>query len=159
MTLNETVLRKLSEWQPAGAGRHVLAASSAGWTVSVTADRCDGMGCLVWELSLTRKTTPAGDAGLPSWAEGVAKRVKSLAESLKVIEVDKVRNEALLRSQDPSRRGEHVLYFEILLRGTQSATLRRYQAQHAAGSHRQQVGFALTHEALAKLAEDVAADQ
>jgi hypothetical protein len=137
----------------------VLAASNAGWTVSVTADRCDGMGCLVWELAFARKGAPAADARLTSWAEGVAKRVKSLAEPLKVIEVDTVRNEALLRSQEPSQRGEHVLYYEVLLRGTQSATLRRYQAQHTAGSHRQQVGFVLTHEALAKLAEDVAAGQ
>jgi len=159
MTLSETVLRKLSEWHPSGAGRHVLAASNAGWTVSVTADRCDSMGCLVWELSLTRKTAAAASASLSNWAEGVAKRVQSLAEALKVIEVDKLRNEALLRSEKPSQRGEHVLYYEILLRGTQSATLRRHQGQHTAGSHRQQVGFALTHEALAKLAEDVAADQ
>ena len=159
MNLSETVLRKLSEWHPSGAGRHVLAASNAGWTVSVTADRCDSMGCLVWELSLTRKTAAAASVSLSSWAEGVAKRVQSLAEPLKVIEVDTVRNEALLRSQEPSPRGEQVFYYEVLLRGTQSATLRRYQAQHTAGSHRQQVGFVLTHEALAKLAEDVAAGQ
>jgi hypothetical protein len=43
----------------------------------------------------------------------------------------------------------------VLLYGTAAATVRRYQASHEAGARREQVAFALTHEALAKLAGDL----
>jgi hypothetical protein len=160
MTLNETLLRKLSDWHPSGAGRHVLGASDeqSGWMAAVSADRCDSMGCMVWELTLTRKTTAPATATLKGWAERAVKRVNCLMEPLKVVEVDQDRDEAVLRSQAPAQRGEHVLYYEVLLRGNSAATIRRYQASHVPGKHRQQVAFALTHEALAKLAADLAAD-
>ena len=156
--LNETLLQKLSDWRPAGSGRHVLGTTDeqSGWSASVNADRCDSMGCLVWEFSLSRKAVLAG-ATLRGWADSAARRVISLVDVLKVIEVDEGRGEALLRSEQPSQRGDFVLYYEVHLRGTTAATVRRYQAKHQPGSHREQIAFALTHEALAKLAADLTA--
>ena len=77
-------------------------------------------------------------------------------EAQEVHEVDVERNEALLRSDTPTQRGDALFYYEVLLhnRGT---GVRRYQAS-ATGGARQQVAFPLTHEALAKLAADLTTD-
>jgi hypothetical protein len=157
MTLDETLLRKLSEWHPP-AGRRTLTVSdeAAGWSVAITADRCDVLGCLVWEAAV-RRTGPAprGEA-LQNWADRAAARVTGLLEPLKVHEIDAERNEALLRSAGPTQRAGNVFYYEVLLRGTAEAVIRRFQASHNGGK-REQVQFALTHEALAKLVADLTA--
>jgi hypothetical protein len=152
MTLEETLLRKLSEWHPP-AGRHTLTVpdDSTGWAVAVSADRSDVLGCLVWEASVRRSASlPQGET-LTRWAERTAARATGLLEPLKVHEIDAERNEGLLRSAGPSQRGEQLFYYEVLLRGTTEAVVRRYQASHTGGK-REQVAFAVTHEALAKLA-------
>jgi hypothetical protein len=76
-------------------------------------------------------------------------------EPLKVIEVDSVGKQAQLRSESPLERGDKRFYYELLLSGLGVATLRRYQTDSGNGK-RAQTTFALTHEALAKLAGDVA---
>jgi len=77
-------------------------------------------------------------------------------EPLAVLEVDVMRNEALLRSDTPAERADKLFYYECLLSGTGPATLRRHQNTRLPGSWREQVAFALTHEALAKVAADLA---
>lgn len=54
MMLAEKLLPKLSEWQPAGSGRHSWSTDEAGWNVHLAADKADSLSCLVWELTLTR---------------------------------------------------------------------------------------------------------
>jgi hypothetical protein len=151
MTLANMLLEKLSEWRPPG-GRASLSVTdpASGWSAHLTADQRDVVGCLLWELSVRRPSSPAGEA-LRDWAERIASRTAALAEPIKVLEVDASRNEALLRSDGPAPRGDTVLYFEILVRGTTEAILRRYQASHLAGQKREQVVFALTYEGLASL--------
>ncbi|HZT83072.1 MAG TPA: hypothetical protein VFA26_22780, partial [Gemmataceae bacterium] len=73
------------------------------------------------------------------------------------VEVDAARNEALLRSVEPTRRGDDAFYSELLLRGTRAAELRRYRAARP-DARREQVAFALTHEALAKVVGDLTAE-
>ena len=68
-----------------------------------------------------------------------------------------VRNEAILRSDAPSRDGALASYFEIRLYGLSKAVVRRYSADTKAGTTREQVAFAITHDALSKLAADIAA--
>lgn len=155
MTLTEALLPKLSDWRPAGDGRHSWAETlPGGWAVHLAADKADSLSCLVWELTLTRDTAPAG-LTLDAWAAGVAARATGLMESLKVLEVDAALGEAVLRSQSPSARGEKLAYYEVRLHGLTRAVVRRYAATKAAGG-REQVAFALTHEVLAKLAGDIA---
>ena len=157
MTANETLLQKLAEWRPVGDGRHALACADehSGWTLTIEADRNDELGCLLWELKLRKATPSAGT--LQAWADGTAARVTSLIEPLKVIEVDVTRNEALLRSVQPTRRGDMIFYFEVLLRGTQEAQLARYQASQLDSKPRVRISAPVTHEALGKLVADVAA--
>ena len=156
MTRTESLLPKLSEWKPAGLGRHSLAAAlpESGWAVQLTADKADSLSCLVWELTLTRAgDAPAGFA-LKEWAEGVARRATGLLEPLRLLEVDDARGEALLRSDAPAPKGERLAYYEVNLFAAGRAVVRRFLASRAE-SGREQVAFALTHEVLAKLADDV----
>lgn len=155
MTLAENLLPRLSEWQPAGAGRHSWSETVAGWNVRVAADKADSLSCLVWELTLTRAADIPAGATLKTWADDVVGRVGGLLEDLKVYEVDAPRDEAVLRSDAPSARGEKLSYYEVRLHGLARAVVRRFTATKAVPG-REQVGFALTHEVLAKLAGDIA---
>ncbi len=154
MTLNEALLQRLSKWRT--AARQTLDVGGDGWAVSVAADRSDDLGCLVWDLAVRRATPPAEPVAVRDWAERLARRTTGLLEHLKLLEVDAERRQALLRSDEPSRRGDEVFYYEILLGGDGAASVRRYQSSRN-GGRREQVGFALTHEALAKLVGDLAA--
>ena len=62
---------------------------------------------------------------------------------------------AQLRSETPSQRNDDRHYYEVLLHSDAHALVRRYHARTAIP--REQVGFALTHEVLAKLVSDLAA--
>src|SRR5215212_2022146 len=126
MTLAETLQPKLSEWRPAGDGRHSWAEAFPvhGWAVRLAADKADSVGCLVWELALTRTAEPPAGLTLAGWAAGIAERAGGLMEDLKVVEVDTTRDEALLRSDEPSARGDDRLYYEVLLNGLTRATVR-----------------------------------
>jgi hypothetical protein len=157
MTLAENLLPKLSNWRPAGAGRHSWAAAfpASGYVVGIAADRTDSLSCLVWELTLTRTTEPPAGFTLKTWAAGIADRTTGLLEPLKLHEVDETRQEAILRSAAPARKGDGLAYYEIRLTGLTTAVVSRYSASKTT-SGRVQIGFALTHEALAKLAGDVA---
>jgi hypothetical protein len=159
MTLDETVLRKLADWRPEPGSRQILAVpdEGSGWAVSFEIDRHDELSSALWEVSLQRVTPARGGVTLQGWANGIASRVTGLLESLRVLEIDAQRNEALLRSTEPTRRSAELFYYEVLLKGIQAASVRRYQASPGRG-HREQVPFVLTHEALAKLIGDMATD-
>ena len=156
MTLAEHLHRSLSEWRPAAPGRQTLAVPTDAWTATVAADSTDTVGCLAWEMTLDR-TLPAPDGlTLKGWADGAAKRVSGLLERLTVIEVDAAHDAATLRSDVPTERGDKAGFYEVTLHGTARATLARFQADKAADGKRTRVPFAVTHEALAKVAGDIA---
>jgi len=157
MTLAESLLPKLSDWLPAGAGRHSWAAAfpTEGWTVRIAADKADTLSCLVWELHLSRTQEPPAGLTLRTWASAIAERVHGLMEPLSIYEVDETRNEAILRSTPPSKKGEALAYYEVHLSGLTNATVRRFTATRSAAG-RTQSAFALTHEVLARLAGDIA---
>lgn len=153
MKLAEKLLPKLSEWQPAGSGRHSWSTDEDGWNVHLAADKADSLSCLVWELTLTRTAAAPAKLTLKSWAEGIASRVEGLREDLKVYEIDA--DEALLRSMEPNAKGEALAYYEVKLHGVERAVVRRFAANKVKPG-REQMAFALTHEVLAGLAEGIA---
>ena len=157
MTLTESLLPKLSEWHPAGAGRHSWAESfpAEGWLVRLAADKTDSLSCLVWEMTLTRMGEPAPGLTLREWATAAAARVGGLMEPLVVHEIDETRGEAILRSTAPAKKGDALAYYEVRLTGLTTAVVRRFTADKTT-TGRAQVAFALTHEAIAKLACDIA---
>jgi hypothetical protein len=125
--------------------------------VAITADQHDKLGSSLWEVTLTAATPPAGRS-LHDWAHQIACRATGLLESLKVVEIDGPRNEAILRSDEPAAQGDRVAYYEVLLEGIRRAALRRYLASRQGNQRREQVPFTLTHEVLAKLVSDVAGE-
>jgi len=154
MTLENTLRKKLADWRPPEGRRDLTVTDeTSGWAVTLSADRGDVLGCLVWEMSARRLSASTGQ-NLRGWADRIAGRVTGLLEPLKVVEVDTERAEAILRSETPSQQDNKFLYYEVLLRNTTQATVRRYQAGRD-GAKRAQVAFALTHEGLAKLAADL----
>jgi hypothetical protein len=157
MTLAENLLPKLSEWRPSGDGRHSWASTfpAEGWAVRLAADKTDSLSCLVWELTLTRTAEAPQSLTLKTWATRIADRATGLLESLKLLEVDEVQQEAILRSDGPAQKGDAVSYYEVRLSGFTTAVVRRYAASKTVCG-RTQVPFALTHETLAKLAGDIA---
>ena len=118
MTHNDQLLNDLNEWRPAGTGPHSFGHDlDTGWTVAVTADSADTVGCRLTELAVTRPAPakPATAADLKQWAGRTVARVTGLLEPLKLIEVDAARSEAVLRSETPAQRGTSVEYYELLL--------------------------------------------
>ena len=160
MSLNEVLLEKLAKWSLT-SGRASLSATdrASGWTATVTADEANTLSCLVWELNLQRRRTAdeASSEDLRKWAERLAVRATGLLENLCVVEIDVLRRQALLRSQQPAQRGDEVFYYEVLLTGTEEALLRRYRAWLNNG-RREPVAFPVTNEALAKLVSDLIGD-
>jgi hypothetical protein len=160
MTSADAIHDALAAWQPYGPGRHswTHALPAAGWAVHLEADKADAVGSVVWELTMTRTGPAPSGLTTRAWADRTAGRVTGLLEPLKVVEIDDAAGEAILRSTAPSQKGPSVGYYEVALSGTSRATVRRYQADRSAGTPRAQVGFALTHEVMAKHVEDVTRD-
>jgi hypothetical protein len=150
MSLNETILRQLDDWRPAdGRATLDIADKDSGSSVQVTADRNDELGTMAWELSIRRPAQSSET--VRTWADRCAERVGAL-DPLKVLEIDQSRDEGMLRSAKPSRRGDKQFYYELMLKGTTDAKLRRFQTR---GAKREQVGFPITHEALGRVVDEI----
>jgi hypothetical protein len=156
MSLDVLLLEKLAKWRPDSARETLDVADASGWSAVVTADCVDVVGVRLWELTVRR---PAGApaVNLKERAEQTCQRVTGLLEPLTLVEMDGVRNQAQLRSEQPGQLGDDRFYYEVLLEGEGSSTVRRYQAPRADAPRRQQVPFTLTHEVLGKLVRDLSA--
>ncbi len=155
MTLEEILLQKLAKWRP-DSGRPTLevADPASGWTVRLGAECVEQVGSRLTELSLSRGT-PLEGLDLQARAQTIAGRTTGLLERLQLIETDPQVGSALLRSDNPSKRGDTLHYYELLLNQDGGCSLKRYQASQEPGVRRQAVPFALTHESLVKLVDDL----
>ncbi len=156
MTLGESLHKSLSDRPANTDGPHECSATANGWTAAAHADAIDTIGARLNHLDLTRTDPAPEGATLGGWADGVAKRATGLLERLKVHEVDATHDTAVLRSDTPTVKGGVAGYYEVVLKGTDQASVSRYQADRAAGTPREPVPFTLTHDAIAKLADDIA---
>lgn len=158
MTLADNLLESLNAWQPTGDGRQTYSNSTGDWSVTLTVDRADSIGCACWEMTVSRASVNELPRELRQWADRIANRTTGLLESLQVIEVDDEKNEAILRSSKPTRKANVVHYYEVHLDGMGLATVRRYAAEIKSGMRREQISFVLTNEVIAKLADDLIAE-
>jgi hypothetical protein len=153
MNLGEQLLRKLASWRPdAVKTATTVEDAQAGWKVTVTADSVDTLGSRLWEVRLDRTSPLENPAPLKEQAERIAARVTGLLEPLRLVEVEG-EGVAQLRSAAPARQGDEVAYYEVLRHRDGTTRVGRFQA--GAGK-REPVPFTLTHEALAKLTDDLA---
>jgi hypothetical protein len=152
------VLQKLADWRPGGERETLkIIPDDSPWSLHLTGDHADAFSCQAWELTVRRQPPLSADSplDLKSWASRISQRATGLLENLTVLEIDPARKEAILRSSEPARRGDNVQYYELLLQAAGEATLRRFQANREGQGRREQIVFALTHEALAKLSADL----
>lgn len=158
MNLRDTLLPKLAEWRPAEEVRpsESFPLPEHGWTVRLTAERADSVGCKVAEIQISRDNPVPEDADLlMGQAKLAAGRVSGLLEPLRLIEVDRVGQVALLRSEGPPTNDEHVQYYEVRFQGRNQVCMERYRAKKNPPAGREPIAFALTHEVIAKLVEDL----
>jgi len=150
-------LTKLTAWETSGPGPHTGEFSSdAGWTLRATAQKVESIGCLLNEVELQRTQPAPAGLSLFIFAEQIARDATGLMERLAVHEIDSEANVAILRSEKPTVRGPVAHYFEVRLNGLDQVSVRRYQADRAAGTRREQIAFPMTHETLAHFAAQVA---
>lgn len=158
MSLAEALLEKLADWRPAGEGRQSVAITlpEHGWTVNLTADRADSVGCRLNQLDAARVEPVADDdAALEAHARRAAGRGTGLLEPLRLVEIDRGRHVALLRSDAPPTKGDSVQYYEVQFAGRNRVTMGRFKASKTGPANREAIPFTLTHEALAKLVDDL----
>jgi hypothetical protein len=161
MSLAEALLPKLADWRPAGEGRQSvrIALPDQGWTVGLTADRADSVGCRLTRIEADRTARLANDdTALDAHARRAAGRVTGLLEPLRLVEVDRGQHVALLRSDAPAAKGESVQYYEVKFTGRNLVTVERFKASKVGPAGRESVPFSLTHEVLAKLVDDLVRD-
>jgi len=148
MTLDAKVNDKLAEWHPEQGRRQLTVIDESGAAISFTVERRDELSCLLWDLSVSRKT---GAESLRDSAARFAKNISAALEPIKVLEVDEPRQEAILRSDEPHVHGAATLHYELFLTGAKVATLRRFKTPATKAGKREQAGFALTNEGLMRL--------
>lgn len=155
MTLEKTLLQKVPEWRPAPGEREMLSVVSEDgiWCARLTADRCEELGVALWDVRLERIDSPINltNEQLVAWAEKIA-QVPSVLEPLALVEIDKIRGRAQIRSATPTLREGRQLYYEILISRTGKVDVRRFGAS---GTEREQVVYVLTHENLGRLASQL----
>jgi len=161
MSLAEALLSRLGEWRPAGEGRHEVevALPEQGWAVRLSADRAESVGCRLSRVEATRVEPVAeDDVALEAHARKAACRVTGLLEPLRFVEIDRGQHVALLRSDAPPVKGEAVQYYEVRYAGRNRVSVERFRANKAGKAGRESIPFALTHEALAKVVDDLVRD-
>jgi len=149
MTLENILRQQLNNPEPGGF--HVQA---DGWNITVAAEKKDSLSCALNALTLEKVSPLTED--VRAWATRIADRATGLMEPLRLIEADAKQGKAILRSDAPAHRDGKALYYELELRQTdrKSATLQRFAGQ--IGEKREAVPFVLTHDAIVKLALDIA---
>jgi len=157
MTIAEQLQPKVSDWAPVGTGRHELTVlvDENRWAVNLSAERVDSLGCLLHEVTLLRSSDAVlSNAQLKARAQVVADQVTGLIEPLRFLEIDELRGEAMLRSDSPTKKSTSLAYYEVVMNAHGRIDLRRFQRADAKNS-REQIAFALTHEAIAKVVDDL----
>lgn len=158
MTLAEALLPRLAEWQPeeTGPARIAVDLSDHGWTVELTAERVESLGCqLTGIVAKRRSSLEENDRTLEANSRRAAGRATGLLEPLRFIEIDRARHVALLRSDAPPSKGNDVLFYEVEYQGLNRVQITRQQASKSSPAAKKAIPFALTHEAVAKLVDDL----
>ena len=154
MNPTDAIVRSLGSWQTQGAGPHThTAPAQPGWQTTVTAESNDSMATRATEVTVARTGPAPAGGSVREWAESIAAKPAGLPEKLAIHEIDTDSGVAVLRSAEPTRKGDSVGYYEATLTGTDEAKLRRYTANTADRTPREPAPFVLTHETIAKVTE------
>ena len=154
MSISRALMDGLGARTPFSGGVQRLEAAEAG-LASVRCDvvAADGVGCQVVELECrTIGRTPAAN-DLVRYANDLSKRINYLMEPLRVVEFDPKAG-ALVLSDKPRRKGDSVGYYHFHAKPTGETVLHRVEFNPSA-PRKVFSPFALTHEQLEQLVEDL----
>ncbi len=155
MNIGEKLIQNLISGPLTGASPFTAEFPESGWNAQIDLEHRDIVGSIIRELNLERTGDRPDELTTQAWAESIAARASGLLERFAFLEYDSTQDEALLRSDVPSQKQNHLSYYELRLKGTSKAVLRRYQFERGSKFPREQVSFALTHEVLQKLIDDI----
>jgi hypothetical protein len=116
----------------------------------IAADRC---GCALVELECRSPVQRVAANDLASFADRLSQRVNYLMEPLRFVEFDPKAG-ALVMSATPRRKGDSVGYYQFHSTPNGVTTLHRVEFQPGS-SKRTNASFALTHDQLEQLVEDL----
>ena len=144
----ENIVKQLQDWPAGQAGEFLV--SDGELQVSVKMADSDRLGCLMERLEMK------GTSGHPLNLDPlrVEKELTYLGEALKIVELEKHRGKALLRSFPPRRENGTVLFFELTIDRNEGLSLHRLSYDHALGT-RSHTPVAVTRETLERLLADL----
>ncbi len=144
----ENIVKQLQNW-PAGQAGEFLA-SDGELQVSVKMADSDRLGCLLERLEMK------GTGGHPLALDPVRveQEVTYLGEPLKIVELEKYRGKALLRSFPPRRENGTVLFFELVIDRNEGLSLHRFAYDRSLGT-RSHTPVPVTRDTLERLLADL----
>jgi hypothetical protein len=154
MSFLDQIDQELKRIRAAGGGGSLTADAPNG-RLECDLASVDAIGCAVDQFAFhTGRLSGATLEKLKKIGEDLSRRVTYLLEPIAIIEIDAEGITVQLRSSPPSQENGVTTYYELAL-NQDGLTLRRYQSQP--GQPRQAIPAHFTHEALRRLAKDVAA--
>lgn len=137
-----------------GSGSLSVKAAHGGAELEMEISDADRLGILATKTHVTAGPGAADDQVLATQADEMIRRVTYLQESLALIELDRRRCRAVLRSANPRVAGDTLDYYEAVLESGRSATLRRYRYERGRRARRP-IAANLSTETAARLAGDL----
>jgi hypothetical protein len=153
MSLKQPITQQLQGFASAGSGPFTLDLQTKAGRLTASIMAADRLACAFEALQLTSdKLANKSLEDLKQLSNKLCAKVSYLLEPIALIETDADTCTTQLRSNPPAKEDDQTFYYEILIRRGGSISLCRYQKQP--GDVRQSVPANLTHEVLARLADD-----
>lgn len=156
MSVKQQLLQSLQQFAAAGSGPFQLDESTPAGRLTATMHTVDRLACAFDALQFeSSKLANKSLDELKELSNRLCAKLSYLLEPIALIETDVDTCTTQLRSNPPLKEDDQTFYYEILVRRGGTVTFCRYQKQP--GNVRQTVPATLTHEVLARLAEDIVA--
>jgi hypothetical protein len=153
MSLKQQITQQLQGFASAGSGPFTLDQTTKAGRLTASIIAADRLACAFEALQLeSDKLANKSLDDLKQLSNQLCAKVSYLLEPIALIETDADQCTTQLRSNPPAKEDDHTFYYEILVRRGGSISLCRYQKQP--DDVRQAVPANLTHEVLARLADD-----
>lgn len=157
MSLQEQISQSL----PGLKGLAFPVPKTVGWsvdggpTVEIDFTAVESLSCALRELRISADELKAAPLdALKAWADRLCHRVTYLLEQIGPVEADDQDNTVLVRSTPPAKETTRISFYEMLVKGQGTVSLRRFTRDSRDGDRRQ-VDIQITNEVLLRLVRDI----